>query len=62
MYISTLANVVNPVGNIIGVFVLKLGVCGGAYPDFTDATCYLLMYGRRPVFAGRNFYCSVQVA
>lgn len=33
MYISIIANVINVVGNIIGVFVLKAGVAGVAYPS-----------------------------
>lgn len=33
MYISVLANVINVIGNIIGVFVLKAGVAGVAYPS-----------------------------
>ena len=33
MYISAIANAVNVVGNIIGVFVLHAGVAGVAYPS-----------------------------
>ena len=33
MYISVLANIINVVGNLIGVFVLKAGVAGVAYPS-----------------------------
>lgn len=33
MYISIVANIINVVGNIIGVFVLKQGVAGVAYPS-----------------------------
>ena len=33
MYISILSNVINVAGNIIGVFVLKAGVAGVAYPS-----------------------------
>lgn len=33
MYISIAANVLNIIGNIIGVFVLKAGVAGVAYPS-----------------------------
>lgn len=33
MYISIVANVINVVGNIIGVFVLHAGVAGVAYPS-----------------------------
>lgn len=32
MYISIISNLINVVGNIIGVFVLKAGVAGVAYP------------------------------
>lgn len=35
MYISIVANIINAVGNIIGVFVLKAGVAGVAYPSLT---------------------------
>lgn len=34
MYISIVANVVNIAGNLIGVFVLHVGVAGVAYPSF----------------------------
>ncbi len=33
MYISILANIINVVGNVIGVFVLHMGVAGVAYPS-----------------------------
>lgn len=33
MYISIVANIINVVGNLIGVFVLKQGVAGVAYPS-----------------------------
>jgi putative MATE family efflux protein len=33
MYISILSNIINVVGNLIGVFVLKAGVAGVAYPS-----------------------------
>jgi Na+-driven multidrug efflux pump len=33
MYISAVCNVINIVGNFIGVFILKAGVAGGAYPS-----------------------------
>ncbi len=33
MYVSTISNVINVVGNYIGVFVLKAGVAGVAYPS-----------------------------
>lgn len=33
MYISVIANVINVAGNLIGVFVLRAGVAGVAYPS-----------------------------
>ena len=33
MYISLVSNIINIIGNIIGVFVLKAGVAGVAYPS-----------------------------
>lgn len=33
MYVSIIANVINVIGNMIGVFVLKAGVAGVAYPS-----------------------------
>lgn len=33
MYISFVANIINVIGNIIGVYVLKAGVAGVAYPS-----------------------------
>jgi putative MATE family efflux protein len=33
MYLSVLSNIINVVGNMIGVFVLKAGVAGVAYPS-----------------------------
>jgi putative MATE family efflux protein len=33
MYISILSNIINVIGNVIGVFVLKAGVAGVAYPS-----------------------------
>ncbi len=33
MYISIVANLINVVGNLVGVFVLKAGVAGVAYPS-----------------------------
>lgn len=34
MYISVLSNIINVVGNCIGVFVMKAGVAGVAWPSF----------------------------
>ncbi len=33
MYISVLSNIINVIGNVIGVFVLNAGVAGVAYPS-----------------------------
>jgi putative MATE family efflux protein len=38
MYISIVSNVINVVGNIIGVFALKAGVAGVAYPSLFART------------------------
>lgn len=38
MYISILSNIINVVGNLIGVFVLKAGVAGVAYPSLIART------------------------
>ena len=38
MYISIVSNVINVVGNVIGVFVLKAGVAGVAYPSLIART------------------------
>lgn len=34
MYISIISNIINTIGNLIGVFVLHAGVAGVAYPSF----------------------------
>lgn len=39
MYISIAANVINVAGNLIGVFILKAGVAGVAYPSLI-ARCF----------------------
>lgn len=38
MYISVVSNIINVVGNCIGVFVLKAGVAGVAYPSLIART------------------------
>jgi putative MATE family efflux protein len=38
MYISILSNIINVIGNVIGVFVLKAGVAGVAYPSLIART------------------------
>ena len=40
MYISIAANVINVVGNCIGVFALKLGAAGVAYPSLISRIIY----------------------
>lgn len=38
MYISVISNMINIIGNIIGVFILKAGVAGVAYPSLIART------------------------
>lgn len=38
MYLSVISNAINVVGNVIGVFVLKAGVAGVAWPSFLART------------------------
>ena len=38
MYLSVVSNIINVIGNIIGVFVLKAGVAGVAYPSLIART------------------------
>lgn len=38
MYIAVVSNVINVVGNLIGVFVLCAGVAGVAYPSLIART------------------------
>lgn len=38
MYISTVANIINIIGNFIGVFLLHLGAAGVAYPSLISRT------------------------
>lgn len=52
MYISVIANVINVVGNIIGVFVLKAGIAGVAWPSliartFSAVTITALCFSRK---------------
>lgn len=56
MYISAFANAVNIIGNIIGVFALKAGVAGVAYPSLAARiisavaiTLYCFMHRKTPV-------------
>lgn len=38
MYLSVVSNIINVIGNVIGVFVLKAGVAGVAYPSLIART------------------------
>lgn len=38
MYLSVVSNIINVIGNLIGVFVLHAGVAGVAYPSFIART------------------------
>ena len=38
MYLSIVSNIINVIGNVIGVFVLKAGVAGVAYPSLIART------------------------
>lgn len=67
MYISIISNIINITGNIIGVFVLKVGVVGVAYPSLISrifsatAITYLcfkksnsISYRKRWIFIWKN--------
>lgn len=52
MYISVAANIINVVGNVVGVFVLRAGVAGVAYPSliariFSAIVITALCFGKR---------------
>lgn len=52
MYISVIANIINVVGNVIGVFVLHAGVAGVAYPSliarvFSAAAVTILCFSEK---------------
>ena len=52
MYLSIFSNVINVIGNIIGVFVLHAGVAGVAYPSliartFSAVAITVLCFGRK---------------
>ena len=55
MYISVIANVINVAGNLIGVFVLRAGVAGVAYPSLLARAfsaviiTFLCFSGRNPI-------------
>ena len=61
MYISLIANVINVVGNLIGVFVLDAGVAGVAYPSlfaraFSAVAITVLCFSKKnPVRYCRNW-------
>lgn len=59
MYISVAANMINVIGNLIGVFVLQAGVAGVAYPSliartFSAAVITVLCFQRK----NEVFYCK----
>lgn len=52
MYISVLSNIINVVGNVIGVFVLRAGVAGVAWPSliarvFSAVAITVLCFGKK---------------
>lgn len=52
MYLSVVSNIINVIGNIIGVFVLKAGVAGVAYPSliartFSAVAITMLCFGKQ---------------
>lgn len=58
MYISVISNVINVVGNLIGVFVLHAGVAGVAYPSliarsFSAVAITCLCFGKKKDVAYR---------
>lgn len=63
MYVSVISNIINVIGNCIGVFVLHVGVAGVAWPSLISRTfsavvitflCFsrqnLVRYGRKQIF------------
>lgn len=38
MYLSAVSNIINIIGNLVGVFILKAGVAGVAWPSFISRT------------------------
>lgn len=60
MYVSIAANIINVVGNLIGVFVLEAGVAGVAYPSliarsFSAVLVTVLCFSRKnPVYYERR--------
>lgn len=64
MYISVLANILNVLGNFVGVFVLHAGVAGVAYPSlvarvFSAAAITMLCFSaKNPVRYGVNWIFS----
>ncbi len=43
MYLSVVSNIINVIGNLIGVFVLRAGVAGVAYPSLIARTFSAVM-------------------
>lgn len=65
MYVSIVANVINVVGNCIGVFVLKTGAAGVAYPSLISriisaAAIVIYCFGRRNSvrFKTKDIFCA----
>ena len=59
MYLSVVSNIINVVGNVIGVFVLKAGVAGVAYPSliarmFSAVAITALCFRKQNEVAYRN--------
>lgn len=59
MYLSVVSNVINVIGNVIGVFVLKAGVAGVAYPSliartFSAAAITALCFRKKKEVVYRN--------
>ena len=40
MYLSVISNIINVIGNLIGVLVLRAGVAGVAYPSLIARTFF----------------------
>lgn len=58
MYLSVISNIINVIGNLIGVFVLRAGVAGVAYPSliaraFSAVMITVLCFQRK----NKVFYC-----
>lgn len=64
MYISVVANIINVIGNIIGVFVLHAGVAGVAYPSLLSrlfsaaAITYLCCKHNQAAYYTKKWVCK----